>query len=116
MIGWLFSIAGAVALFLLGVGGLVAPEASGRGYGVAAVTAEARAYVRATAARDIVLGAIILTLALHHSHGALAFVLAVSTIAAIVDAINAAGTRNVAIHTAGALILIVTAGLVATGR
>ncbi|MGB8267902.1 MAG: DUF4267 domain-containing protein [Candidatus Velthaea sp.] len=116
MIGLLVSLAGGLAFCALGAGGLIAPAASGRGYGIPATTPQARAYVRATAARDLVLGAVVLVLAARGDRTALALTLALATVAAIVDGINTAGMRNATIHAGGALALVVAAILVASGR
>jgi hypothetical protein len=116
MIGTFLARAGGAAFCAIGVAGLFAPEALGRNYGVPATSTEARAYVRATAARDLILGLLVLDFAAHKNRRALALTLAVSTLAAAVDGANAAGTPNVAIHAGGAAGLLVAAAFVAAGR
>jgi len=116
MIGSFLARAGGAAFCAIGAGGLLAPEALGKNYGVPATTPEAQAYVRATAARDLVLGLLILRFSQRGERGALAATLAVSTIAALTDAANAAGTPNVALHAGGAVALLAAAALVAAER
>ncbi len=100
----------------IGAGGLLVPEALGKNYGVPATTPEAQAYVRATAARDVVLGVLILRFSARNDRDALAATLAVSTIAALADAANAAGKPNIVIHAGGAIALLAAAVLVAAER
>jgi len=116
MIGSFLARGGGAAFCAIGVGGLLSPGTLGKNYGVPAETPEARAYVRATAARDLVLGLLILRFDARGERGALAATLAVSTIAALADGVNAAGTPSVAIHAGGAVALLAAAAFVANGR
>jgi peptidoglycan/LPS O-acetylase OafA/YrhL len=114
MIGTFLARAGGAAFCAIGAGGLVAPAALGTNYGVPATTPEAQAYVRATAARDLVLGLVILRFSLRGERGPLAATLAISTMAALADAANAAGKPNVLLHAVGAVALLAAAALVAS--
>jgi len=116
MIGSFLARAGGAALCAVGVGGLLAPEVLAKNYGIPATTPEAHAYVRATAARDLVLGLLILRFSARGERGAVAATLAISTIAALTDGINAAGTPSVAIHAGGAVALLAAAAFVAAER
>jgi peptidoglycan/LPS O-acetylase OafA/YrhL len=116
MIGTFLSRAGGAAFCAIGVGGLLSPEALGTNYGVSAASPEAQAYVRATAARDLVLGLLILRFSVRGERDALTATLAVSTIAALTDAVNAAGTPSVALHAGGAVALLAAAAFVAAER
>jgi hypothetical protein len=116
MIGSFLARCGGFALCAIGVGGLVSPETLGKNYGVSAAAPEAQAYVRATAARDLILGLLILRFSARGERDALAATLAVSTIAAVTDGFNAAGTPSVAIHAGGAIALLAAASLVVNER
>ena len=94
MIGSFLARAGGAAFCAIGVGGLLAPEALGKNYGVPATTPEAQAYVRS----------------------ALTATLVVSTIAAVTDGVNASGTPSVALHAGGAVALLAAAAFVAAER
>jgi hypothetical protein len=116
MIGSFLARAGGAAFCAIGVGGLLAPEALGKNYGVPATTPEAQAYVRATAARDLILGLLILRLSARGERSALTATLVVSTIAAVTDGVNASGTPSVALHAGGAVALLAAAAFVAAER
>jgi peptidoglycan/LPS O-acetylase OafA/YrhL len=116
MIGSFLARSGGAAFCAIGVGGMLAPEALGKNYGVPATTPEARAYVRATAARDLILGLLILRFSARGQRDALATTLALSTIAALADGFNAAGTPSVALHAGGAVALLAATAFVAAER
>ena len=95
----------AVALGLLGIGvvATLAPRTTAVIFGIAASDASARAYVRATGARDAIVGAILL--AVRDDDMLRPRVLALTSLIGLVDAIGLAAARGLqpshAAHTAG---------------
>ena len=102
-----------LALLAFGPTALLVPEVAAGGYGVPADTPEARAYLLATAARDVALGCWLLAmLGLGVSRRALAAsVLAIALVAASDATILATYTGSLAtpalaIHVAGLIVLL----------
>ena len=75
----------AVALALVGIAGLLAPQLLSRGYGVHAQDRSATGYVRATGIRDVAIGVAIGTAAYLHDVAFVAVLMAVGIVVSIAD-------------------------------
>jgi hypothetical protein len=96
---------GAAAMIAIGVGGIVYPKESARGYGIPADDDAGATYVRAAALRDVALGLILLRASLQGKKKALRTVLACTALVAGGDTlVVGALTRDpakMAIHAIG---------------
>jgi hypothetical protein len=102
-----------LALMALGPTALLMPEVAAGGYGVPADTPEARAYLLATAARDLALGCWLLAmLGLGVSRRALAASVLAIALVALSDAMvlvtytGSFATPALAVHVAGLIVLL----------
>jgi hypothetical protein len=102
------------ALCVLGIGGAALrwPQASTRSYGVPNDDPDAHAYVRAAAARDLVMGGFVLWAALANDRAAMQAGLLVCTIAPLADALLAYERRGavpqLGIHALGVVGVLAT--------
>jgi hypothetical protein len=96
---------GAVAVLGIGTGALIWPKASTRTYGIPDDSAGAHAFVRATAARDLVMGAFVLWAAIANDRPAMQAGLLACTAAPLADLLIAYRSSglvpSLAIHAAG---------------
>src|SRR6202035_5233111 len=111
--------AGSVAVLGIGAAALLWPRQSTITYGIPMDDADALAYVRAVAARDLVMGSYVLWEALANDRKALEAGLAGCVIAPAADFILARGRRGnvpqLAIHGAGVLGVLAVWALVRSG-
>jgi hypothetical protein len=99
------AVAGAVAVLGIGTAAWTWPRQSTRTYGIPNDDADTHAYVRAIAARDVVMGAFVLWAALANDRKAMEAGLAACTLAPAADFFLARARRGnvpqLAIHAAG---------------
>ena len=109
----LIAVGFASAFIGIGVGAIVAPKPSSRGYGLPADDPTALALVRAVGARDVIFGAIFL--ALRNDAPALARIAAWTSLAGVADAAFVASVRGLQpvhiVHVGGALALALASRL-----
>ena len=112
--------AGAVAVLGIGSAAWTWPRASTRSYGIPSDDADTLAYVRAVAARDLVMGAFVLWAAVANDRKAMETGLAVCVIAPAADWFLArkqsGNVPQLAIHAAGVAGVLATWGLVRASR
>jgi hypothetical protein len=111
----------AVALVAIGIGGLVAPHAVARGYGVHAPEPISHAWVRATAIRDFVIGIALGIAAYAHVTLLMVVLLICGVVLSIADltiAYHAGGKRVHLPHAGGAIafLLVLAMALFAIGK
>lgn len=121
MIGYMMAWAISALLLFVGVAAWVAPRWLAFGYGVRAQDASAAVYVRATGARDLILGVIVALMAYHGRSGILVPTLAWSSLVALADlwlVLTTPGGRRIAgvVHGSSAVLLLVAAACVAVHR
>ena len=119
MIGTRFALAGSVAVLGIGTAALIWPRRSTFTYGIPKDDPDTLAYVRATAARDLVMGAFVLWAAVTNDRGAMEAGLAACVIAPAADLILAKQRRGnipqLLIHGAGVLGVFGTWAVVRAG-
>jgi len=120
MFGRLLTVLG--ALSVLGIGGvaLVWPRQATRTYGIPKDGPNALAYVRATAARDLVMGAFVLWAALADDRRAVEAGLTVCALAPLADFLIVAERKGavpqLAIHASGVAGILATLAIVRAGK
>jgi len=108
LIGLALAALVALAFLALGVGAIAAPGPSAGGYGIPSEDAAALAYVRATGARDVVLGVLVAIFLVLGKHRTVGVIVGVCALAAVADFLIVAAARrpgaerNLAIHGGGA--------------
>ena len=125
MIGWLLVTLAVVGLVAIGLGGMLAPQRACAQYGIVLDDARALGLIRAMAARDLVIGALLGMVAFAATHAALGWAMCVTAIIAVGDlfVVMADRTatrrsrfdRSTALHAGGALGLLVAGGLLLMG-
>lgn len=120
-IGLVLAAGAALALLGIGASAMLNPAAATSQYGLPTRDGAALGYLRAVAARDVVLGFVLIGLLLQHANQAVALVLAITALAGAADfGIVARGRtgparQSLLIHGAGTVGLIVAAILVRAG-
>ena len=127
MLGWTLSVVIIVSLVGLGIGGLAAPRAFARLYGIVLDDERALAFIRAMGARDVVIGALLAVIALQRRSAPLGWGLCLTALVAVTDyAVVTADRRAAAsggsvtmdarpLHVMGAVGLIVAGTLLFLG-
>lgn len=119
MLGRTFAGLGGIAVLGIGAAALTWPRRSTSTYGIPADDADTLAYVRAIAARDLVMGAFVLWAAVANDRPAMEVGLAASVIAPAADFILARQRRGnvppLLIHVAGVIGVSTTWALVRAG-
>jgi hypothetical protein len=109
---------GSVAVLGIGAGALLWPQASTRTYGIPNDDPDTHAYVRAVAARDLVMGAVVLRAAVANDRPAMEAGLLACALAPLADLLAAYGRRGLipqlAIHGAGVAGVLAAWALVRT--
>jgi len=111
-----------LALCALGVGAMVAPRPSARGYGLPSSDPTALTFIRAMGARDLVLGLIVGALAKPESRPGLSATIAATTLVAAADFSLVAQSETpeartaLKVHGAGIAGLLVLWAILRSGR
>lgn len=96
---------GALGMIAVGTTGIVAPDAAARGYGIQPNDDGAIAYVRAAAARDVAIGAVLLRSAISGGRKGLRATLACAALIPLADlaivAAKGGDPRRLLLHAAG---------------
>jgi hypothetical protein len=96
---------GAAGMIAIGIAGVIAPQRSARGYGIESEDANALAYVRAAAARDVAIGLVLLRASRKGGKKAFRTALACAALVPLADmtlvAVNTGDPRRLAVHAAG---------------
>ncbi len=119
MFGRLLTALGAVTVLGIGGAALLWPRQATRGYGIPEDDPDALAYVRATAARDLALGAFVLWAALAGDRRAMQAGLGVCTFAPLADFLIVAHRKGavpqLVIHASGVAGILTTLAIVRAG-
>jgi hypothetical protein len=120
MYGRLLTVLGAVSVLGIGGAALLWPRQATRSYGIAKDGRNALAYVRATAARDLAMGAFVLWAALAGDRRAVEAGLGACALAPLADFLIVAERRGavpqLAIHASGVAGILVTLAIVRAGK
>jgi hypothetical protein len=120
MFGRLLTVLGAVSVLGIGGAAMVWPRQATRTYGIPKDGPNALAYVRATAARDLVMGAFVLWGALAGDRRAVEAGLGVCTFAPLADFLIVAHRRGavpqLVLHASGVAGILVTLAIVRAGK
>jgi hypothetical protein len=123
MIGWTLALLIVVSLLAIGVGGIVAPRTAATQYGIVLDDRRVLGFIRAMAARDLVIGGLLALLALEGTRETLGWAMWLSALIAVVDLLVVTADRRTtsapldracALHATGAVgLVVVGAALVA---
>ncbi len=124
MIGILVALV-IVSLVAIGVGGVVAPRIASAQYGIVLDDRRALGFVRAMAARDLVIGGLLAIVALEGSSNALGWAVALTALIALVDLVVVTADRRTtpapgidrarALHAGGAVGLVLLGAALVAG-
>ena len=85
MIGWVLAVLVVVGLLAIGLGGLVAPRSAAVQYGIVLDDPRALGFVRAMAARDLVIGGLLAIVALTRPSDLLGWAMCLTAFIAAID-------------------------------
>lgn len=121
MLGWLLAALTMLALIAIGAGGLIAPRSASAQYGIVLDDPRALGFVRAMAARDLVIGGLLALVALGGSRETLGWGTCLTALIAAVDLAvvtadgGAPGGRARALHASGVVGLLVAGAALLAG-
>ena len=125
MVGSALTALVVVALVAVGLGGLVAPRIASAQYGIVLDDSRALGFVRAMAARDVVIGGLLGLLALPRTRDTLGFGLCLAAVVAVIDLLVVIADRRATsaervdraalLHASGIVGLLVAAAVLLTG-
>ena len=121
MLGWLLAALVVLGLLAIGVVGLLAPGSASAQYGIVLDDPRALGLVRAMAARDLVIGGLLVLVALGGSRGMLGWGTCLTAVIAVVDLAvvtadgRAAAGRARTLHASGAVGLLVAGAALLAG-
>ena len=125
MIGWGLTVLNVVGLLAIGAGGLVAPRSASKQYGIVLDDARSAAFLRAMAARDLVIGGLLGMLALVATRQTLGWAMCLTAIIAVIDLLVVTADRRATsrpsfgqatlLHAGGTIGLLITAAVLFAG-
>ena len=125
MVGWTLAVLVVVSLFAIGVGGIVAPRTASAQYGIVLDDPRALGFIRAMAARDLVVGGLLGLLALTRARDTLGWGMCLAAFIALIDLLVVTADRRAtsgvridrarALHASGVVGLLVAGVALLTG-
>ena len=125
MIGWALTALNVVGLLAIGIGGIVAPRSASKQYGIVLDDARSDAFLRAMAARDLVIGGLLAMLALVATRQTLGWAMCLTALIAVIDLLVVTADRRATsrpslgqatmLHAGGAAGLLITAAVLFAG-